>query len=150
MPVTIKSYYQTTPMTEEQLQDAVRSCKNQEKKVYEIFKKFGTMTSWDVYDVYNILIEPVHITSIRRAMDTLKKNNIIQQIGSVPGDEGRPLFLFKLMNDNVDVIERKLDPSIPKYVKLEMELKQDGSIDRDKLIEQLYQKINVLRETFNI
>jgi Fe2+ or Zn2+ uptake regulation protein len=149
MPV-IKSYYQTTPMTEEEFQDAVKSCRNQETKVYQIFKKYRTMTAWDVYDIYNELIGPIHITSIRRALDTLQKNEVLEQIGTLPGDEGRPVFLLNLVDGNKEVIERKLNTSIPKHVKLNLVFTSDGKIDREKIYEQLQQNIQTIKETFNL
>lgn len=150
MPVVIKSYYETTPIDEGTLIEAIRSAKNQEKKVYELFKKYVCMTAWDLYDVHNELVGPIHITSIRRAIDTLQKNDIIQQIGTIPGDEGRPVFLFRLVDANKEVIERKLNTSIPKYVKLDVIFTIDGQIDIEKMIEQLDDKLNLLSETFNI
>lgn len=150
MAVVIKSYYETTPIDELTLIEAIKSAKNQEQKIYHLFKKYICMTSWDLYDVHTELIGPIHITSIRRAIDTLQSNNIIQQIGTIPGEEGRPVFLYRLIDADKEIIERKLNSSIPKYVKLDLTLTEDGQLDIEKIVEQLDQKLNLLSETFNI
>lgn len=149
MPV-IKSYYETTPIDEATLIEAINSCKDQENKIYQIFKKFVCMTSWDVYDVYNELVGPILKSSVGRSMNTLEANGVIEQIGSIPGDAGRPVFLYRLVNSTLEQIERKLNTSIPKTLKLDIVINDSGKIDVEKMIEQLDNKLNLLSETFNL
>lgn len=149
MPV-IKSYYETTPIDEVTLIEAINSCKDQENKIYQIFKKFVCMTSWDVYDVYNELVGPILKSSVGRSMNTLEANGVIEQIGSIPGDAGRPVFLYRLVNSTLEQIERKLNTSIPKTLKLDIVINDSGKIDVEKMIEQLDNKLNLLSETFNL
>ena len=83
MPVRIKSYYKTTPMTDELLGQAIRSARDQENKIFHIFKKYGCMTMWDVYDVYNTIVAPIIPSSVGRSIVNLKKQNIIYSIGTI-------------------------------------------------------------------
>ena len=150
MPV-IKSYYETTPIDEATLIEAIKSCKDQENKIYHIYKKYVCMTSWDVYDVYNELIGPIQKTSVGRSIHTLEQNGVIEQIGTIPnGDSGRPVFLYRLINADAEKIERRLNTSIPKTLKLDIVINNSGKIDIEKMIEQLDNKLNLLSETFNL
>lgn len=148
MPV-IKSYYQTTPITEEELQNAIRSCKDQENKVYQLFKKFVVMTSWDVYDVYNELIEPIMKTSVNRSLHNLEQLNIIQQIGSIKADTGRPVLLYKLINSTEESILKRLNPEIPKSIKLDI-ICENGKLNLEKMLDQMDYKLDLISKTFNI
>lgn len=150
MALVIKGYYETTPIDEGLLREAIYSCKDQENKIYRIFKQFVCMTSWDVYDVYNELIGPIHKTSVSRAIHTLQSNGVIQQIGTIPGDEGRPVYLYRLIDADKEMIERKLNTSIPRHVKVDVIIGEDGKMDIEKMVEQFDEKLNLLSETFNI
>lgn len=150
MPITIRSYYETTPVTDEQLNQYIRVSRNQEEKVYNLFKRFGCMTSWDVYDVYNQLVGPILKSSVGRSINTLETLGVIQQIGSIPGDTNRPVFLYKLINGNLDRISKNMSIPVPKTIRLDVVFNNEGKIDIDKMIKQLDIKLNLLSETFNI
>ena len=150
MALTIKSYYKTNPINEEQLQSALESAKDQENKIYQLFKQFGTMTNWDVYDVYNELIGPIYQTSVGRSINTLKKQNIIYSLGTVTGDAGRPVNLYKLSENNPETIQRKLNTQIPNSIKLDIQYNTMGEIDVEKMIEEFDTKLNKLAEQFNL
>lgn len=137
MPVTIKSYYKTTPIDEETLANAIASAKDQENKIYQLFKKYGVMTSWDVYDVYNEIVGPILLTSVARSINTLLKQNIISSMGTVIGDAGRPVNIYELVNSNKESVERMYNNQIPKSIKLDLIFDNDGQIDVDKMVENL-------------
>lgn len=137
MAVTIKSYYKTTPIDEETLANAIASAKDQENKIYQLFKKYGVMTSWDVYDVYNEIVGPILLTSVARSINTLLKQNIISSMGTVIGDAGRPVNIYELVNSNKESVERMYNNQIPKSIKLDLIFDNDGQIDVDKMVENL-------------
>jgi hypothetical protein len=149
MPV-IKSYYQTTDMTDEQLSSAIRSAKDQENKIFQIFKKYGCMTTWDVYDVYNELIGSIIPSSVGRSINTLQNLNVIYSIGTIPGENGRPVNLYELNENLPDTIERRQTQQIPKSIKLDLIFTQDGDIHTEKIIEQLDFLLSKISTKFNI
>lgn len=149
MPV-IKSYYKTTPIDDETLGKAITSAKDQENKIFQIFKKYGCMTAWDVYDVYNELVSPIIPSSIQRSINTLKKQNVITSLGTVMGDAGRPVNLYEL-NDNLpDIIKKSQSQEIPKSIKLDLIFTQDGDIDTEKIVENLDLLLSKISRKFNI
>jgi hypothetical protein len=150
MAIQIKSYYKTTPIAEEILAKAIASAKDQENKIYQIFKKFGCMTTWDVYEVYNQLIGPILPSSVGRSIDTLKKQNIIYGIGTIPGENGRPVTLYELNNILPEVVDRKYSNELPKSFKLDLVLDKDGNIDTEKIVENLDLVLSKLSRKFNI
>lgn len=150
MTVTIKSYYETTDIDQETLMKAINTCKDQETKIYNIFKKYVCMTSWDVYDVYNILIGPIQKTSVGRSITNLENYGVIEQIGTIPADTGRPVFLYKLTDASKEFIERRMNTNIPKTIKLDIKLNENGKLDIEQIVSELDKKLNILSETFNI
>lgn len=132
-----KSYFQTTPMTDEQLISAIKSAKDQENKVFLLFKKYGSMTTWDVYDTYNHYIGPIIPSSIGRSVNTLIKLNVISSIGTVNGDQGRPCNLYCLNEDLPEVIERRQTGEVPKSIKLNLVFTEDGTIDIEQMVNEL-------------
>ena len=136
MPV-IKSYYKTTPIDEETLSRAIASAKDQENKIYQIFKKYQCMTSWDVYDVYNEMVSPILMSSVGRSMNTLLNLNVIYSLGTIPGDNGRPVNLYQLNEDLPEVIDRQTTQQIPKSIKIDLIINEEGAIDIEKMIEQM-------------
>lgn len=147
---TIKSYYKTTPIDDETLSRAIANAKDQENKIYQLFKKYGCMTTWDVYDTYNEMVEPILQSSVGRSINTLLKQNIIVSLGTIPGDNGRPVNLYELTDTNIDVIERKLDTQIPKSIKLDIVYDSNGDIDIDSMVGELDEKLKRISEKFNI
>lgn len=149
MPV-IKSYYKTTPISDELLEQAIMSAKDQENRIFQLFKKYGCMTNWDVYEVYNELVGPILPSSVGRSINTLKKQNVITSLGTVMGDAGRPVNLYEL-NDNLpDVVERTQSQEIPKSIKLDLIFTQDGDIDTEKIVENLDLLLSKISRKFDI
>ena len=149
MPV-IKSYYKTTPITDELLVQAIASAKDQENRIFQIFKKYGCMTMWDVYDVYNELVSPIIPSSVGRSINTLVKQGIIYSLGTIPGDNGRPVNLYEISDRLPDVIERTQSQQIPKSIKLDMKFTNDGDIDIEKMIDDLDLLLSKISVKFNI
>lgn len=149
MPV-IKSYYKTTSISDELLEQAIMSAKDQENRIFQLFKKYGCMTNWDVYEVYNELVGPILPSSVGRSINTLKKQNVITSLGTVMGDAGRPVNLYEL-NDNLpDVVERSQSQEIPKSIKLDLIFTQDGDIDTEKIVENLDLLLSKISRKFDI
>jgi hypothetical protein len=149
MPI-IKSYYKTTDITDEQLASAIASAKDQENKIFQLFKKYGCMTTWDVYDTYNELISPIIPSSVGRSINTLMKLNVITSLGTIPGDQGRPVNLYHLNDDLPEVIERKQIQQIPTAVKLELLFTEEGEIDIEKMIDNLDLVLSKISRKFNL
>lgn len=146
----IKSYYKTTDITDEQLASAIASAKDQENKIFQLFKKYGCMTTWDVYDTYNELISPIIPSSVGRSINTLMKLNVITSLGTITGDQGRPVNLYHL-NDNLpEIIERKQIQQIPTAVKLELIFTEEGEIDIEKMIDNLDLVLSKISRKFNL
>ena len=149
MPV-IKSYYKTTSISDELLEQAIASAKDQENRIFQLFKKYGCMTNWDVYEVYNELVGPILPSSVGRSINTLKKQNVITSLGTVMGDAGRPVNLYEL-NDNLpDIVERSQSQEIPKSIKLDLIFTQDGDIDTEKIVENLDLLLSKISRKFDI
>ena len=45
----IKSYYKTTEIDNETLSRAIASAKDQENKIFKLYKQFGLLTLWVVF-----------------------------------------------------------------------------------------------------
>ena len=149
MPV-IKSYYKTTPITDELLAQAIASAKDQENKIFQIFKKYGCMTTWDVYTIYNELINPILPSSVGRSINTLLNNNIIHSLGTIPGENGRPVNLYELSETLPDVIERRQSQQIPTAIKVELKFTKDGEIDLLQMIDDMDLVLSKISVKFNI
>jgi hypothetical protein len=146
----IKSYYKTTDISDEQLASAIASAKDQENKIFQLFKKFGCMTTWDVYDTYNELVSPIIPSSVGRSINTLIKLNVITSLGTIPGDQGRPVNLYHLNDDLPEVIERKQIQQIPTAVKLDLLFTEEGEIDVEKMVDNLDLVLSKLSRKFNL
>lgn len=149
MPV-IKSYYKTTPITDELLAQAIASAKDQENKIFQIFKKYGCMTTWDVYEVYNEMIGNILPSSVGRSINTLVNNNIIYSLGVIPGENGRPVNLYELSQTLPDVVERRQSQQIPKSIKLDLKFTSDGEINIEEMIDDLDLLLSKISVKFNI
>lgn len=149
MPV-IKSYYKTTPITDELLAQSIASAKDQENKIFQIFKKYGCMTTWDVYDVYNELVCPIIPSSVGRSINTLVNQGIIYSLGTIPGENGRPVNLYEISERLPEVVERRQTQQIPKSIKLDLKFTNDGEMDIEKMIDDLDLLLSKISVKFNI
>jgi len=146
----IKSYYKTTPISDELLGIAIAAAKDQENKIFQIFKKYGCMTTWDVYDVYNEIVAPIIPSSVGRSINTLLKQNIIYSIGTINGENGRPVNLYELNTELPDVVDRKQTQQIPKSIKLDLLFTDNGDIDVEKMVENLDLLLSKISRKFDI
>ena len=91
MAIKIQTYYKTTDIDEQQLKDALLTCKNQDYKIFKLFSTFGRMTAWDVFELYNETIGPILQSSVGRSINTLKRNGVIIDGGNIQGPLARPV-----------------------------------------------------------
>jgi hypothetical protein len=150
MPVTIKSYYKTTEIDEGTLSRAIGSAKDQENKILKLYKQFGLMTMWDVYDTYNILVGPIIPSSVGRSLDTLKKLGVIEGVGTIPGEQGRPVTLYQLVNEAPDEVSRSSVNKVPTAIKIDLHFTPEGDFDVEKMVEELDLKLSKISRIFNI
>jgi hypothetical protein len=149
MAIQIKSYYKTTDLTEEQLIEAIKSCKTQDYRIYELFKTFGTLTTDDAYVLYNELYGPVLLSSVGRSRNTLLKNEAIIEIGSVNGPNNRPVTLYTIV-DNPPTELKTFNNEIPKSISIDLIFDEDGNLDVDKMYESTADKLDFLINKYNI
>ena len=148
MAIQIKTYYKTTPMDEATIAAAVKACADQDNQIYQLFKTFGTLTSWDAYDLYNELVGPILYTSVGRSINTLMKAKVVTTIGTIRGDNGRPNNLYQISDIQPDIIERRINKYIPNNIKIEIEYLNDNQLDIEKMVESLLNKMDKFTETF--
>lgn len=148
--VEMKTYYQTTSMTEEQLMKAIESAKDQENIILNIFKRYGTMTSWDVYEVHNQVVGGILPTSVGRSINTLVRSGSIYSIGEVTGPFGRPVRLYTISEHAPEVVRRKDYEKMPKSVKLDIVYTEDGEIDVEKMVYSLDDLLQKISKKFNL
>lgn len=151
---TQRSYYLTTSelITDEELSQRIGRCKNQDYKIYEIFKVFGCMTKWDVYDIYNQYHGNILDSSVGRSMKSLVDSGIIEKTDiMVEGDMGVPNTLYRLKSDapieipkNRSMVKQKITVDVVfvmndnGFLELDMEAMSDDFIDKlNKLDKQL-------------
>lgn len=149
MAIKIQSYYKTTDITEEQLKSALHNCASQEYEIYKIFQTYGTLTTWDVVDVYHAISSPIQYTSAGRSINHLKNNGVVKEIGSIPGPLGRPVILYTI-TDNPPSEIKTYNKSLPKSISVDVILDDNGQIDVEKMIDDLVEKVVSLTEKYNI
>ena len=148
MAIRIQSYYKTTYIDEQTLTRAVQSCSDQENKIFRLYQTFGTMTMWDVYDVYNTIMNPILPSSVGRSINTLINQNAIISIGTIPGPNGRPVNLYRLVDNPPGIIKRNLNKSIPKDFKIKILYSDENKLNYEKMIEDLLEKGENFEQTF--
>jgi len=108
------------------------------------------MTMWDVYDTYNILVGPIIPSSVGRSLDTLKKLGVIEGVGTIPGEQGRPVTLYQLVDGAPDEVSRSSSNKIPTGIKIDLSFTPDGDFDVEKMVSELDLKLSKLSRTFGI
>lgn len=91
------AYYNTAGEIIPDLESYIQIAKKQDDKVLSVFYKYSSkdipLTGWAVYNLYinlyNIPNDGSLVTSIRRSIDTLKKNNLLVNLGSIVTDYGK-------------------------------------------------------------
>jgi hypothetical protein len=123
-----RPYYTTVNVDQNQLNQNISRCKNQDKKIHELFKLFGAMTKWDVYDEYNKYIGGILDSSVGRSIKSLCDQGLIVKTNEiVVGDMGQPNTIYRLNDDNVTTFRRQTsnEVKIPKSIKVDLAFKFD-------------------------
>ncbi len=149
MAIRIKSYYKTTDLSEEQLAQAIKSCKTQDYQVYELYKTFGTLTPEDVWELYCELVFPVEKTSTGRSNNTLVNNGVIREIGNVNGSYNRPIKLYEIV-DNPPSVLKSYNKNIPKSISIEILYDAEGKMDCDKMFQLAAKKMDDVINKYDI
>lgn len=93
-------YFQTTPLTVDEVRDALRSAKSQEVAILAVFRRLhrSALTPSYVHSVFQRIGRKWPITSIRRAMSVLAADDgpLIKTDMVVRGPQGRPEHLWRL------------------------------------------------------
>ena len=97
-----KPYYNTVEINAEELAINIQRCKNQDTKIYELFKLFGKMTKWDVYDEYNNRIGSILDSSVGRSIKSLCDQGLITKTDElVRGDLGQLNTIYEISTEDV-------------------------------------------------
>ena len=92
-------YHQTTPLSTDQLRDAIASCNRQELKVLRLFREHGQLTPsvcWQKFGSNDALL-----TSIRRSITDLTERGLLRKMGELQeGFYGRPEHVWELANQS--------------------------------------------------
>jgi len=149
MAIRIQTYFRTTDMTEEQIRQAVNSCRTQDYQVYQLFKVYGTLTGYDCFELYFDIIGPAKETSINRSINTLKKNKVIYDTGNIIGVFGRPVSLMTIVDNPPDVL-KTYNKTIPQSISIDLIFDADGKIDLEKMYDQTAEQLDFLINKYNL
>jgi hypothetical protein len=149
MAIRIQTYYRTTDMTDEQIRQAVISCKTQDYQVYQLFKIYGTLTSNDCNELYYEIIGPAKDSSINRSINTLKKNKVIYDTGNILGVFNRPVSLMTIIDNPPDVL-KTFNKTIPKSISIKLIFDDNGKIDLDKMYNQTAEQLDFLINKYKL
>lgn len=149
MAIQIKSYWKTNDIGEDQLKLALESARNQDYKIYKLFQTYGTLTQWDVYDLYNEFIEPIQPSSVGRSINSLKRNKVIIDGGTIPGPMNRPVTLYSITKNPPSEL-KTFNNSVPLSVSVDVILDDEGLIDVDKMYDELAEKIVFLTNKYKL
>lgn len=137
MAIKIRSYYKTTELDNSRLKEAINRCTNQDSKVYELFKSFGSMTKWDAYDLYGEIHQPILPSSVGRSISSLLSLGVITKGELVEGDMGSPNTLYHIIGNAPTELSRQPSIRTPKSVSTKIEFKLNEYdvpvIDIDKM-----------------
>lgn len=149
MAIKIQSYWKTTDMTKEQLEQSIKSCKTQDFKLLELYKTYGTLTADDAYVLYNTLCDDIKESSLRRSNDKLLKNGAIYPTGSVDGPYGRPVTLYTVI-DNPPTELKTFNSEIPRSISINLIFDEEGKLDVDKMYEATSEKLDFIINKYNV
>ena len=149
MAIRIKTYWKTTDAPIEQIKRDIEMCKTQDYKLYYLFKTYGTLTAEDALMLYIELNKFIKESSLRRSIDTLKKNNAIKELGNTIASSRRTATMYTLHDDSIEVI-KPLKRKIPSSIKVNLFLDENGMLDTDKIYDGLSEKLITLANKFNI
>jgi predicted transcriptional regulator len=144
MAITIRTYYKTTQVDEEQLRQSIQRCSNQDQKVYELFKTFGSMTKWDAYDLYCELHSPILNSSVGRSIASLLSMGVITKGEQVDGDMGVPNTLYSLVSGSPDELTRQHSQRVPKSISVKIEFEMNENGQPQIAIEKMYDEFEIM------
>lgn len=93
------SYYQTTPLTSDELKDAITTAKRQDDAVLALFRRLRTslLAPSDVHLMLRKYGRQVLLTSVRRSLSSLTEEELLIKTGTLrPGPHGKPEHCWKL------------------------------------------------------
>lgn len=150
MAIRIQSYYKTTETTIEQLQRDLKMCSSQEQEILNLFKKYVTMTTWDVVDVYSEVIGAIQYTSAGRSVFHLHESGAIKEVGTIQGPLNRPVQLYTLTDITPTIIKKPTTKKLPTTIKVDLKLDGEGMIDVDKMYDDLAEQIVFLTNKYKL
>jgi hypothetical protein len=136
-------------MTDEQIRQAVISCKTQDYQVYQLFKIYGTLTGNDCFELYLEIIGDVKESSIGRSINTLKKNKVIYDTGNIPGEFNRPVSLMTIIDNPPDIL-KTFNKKIPQSITIDLIFNEDGKINLDKMYDQTAEQLDFLINKYKL
>ena len=136
-------------MTEEQIRQAVISCRTQDYQVYQLFKIYGTLTGNDCYELFLEIIGDVKETSVNRSINTLKKNKAIYDTGNINGVYNRPVSLMTIIDNPPDVL-KTFNKTIPQSISIDLIFDTDGKIDLEKMYDQTAEQLDFLINKYKL
>jgi hypothetical protein len=136
-------------MTEEQIRQAVISCRTQDYQVYQLFKIYGTLTGNDCYELFLEIIGDVKETSVGRSINTLKKNKAIYDTGNIMGQFNRPVSLMTIV-DNPPEVLKSFNKTIPQSISIDLIFDTDGKIDLEKMYDQTAEQLDFLINKYKL
>lgn len=152
MAIKIKSYYKTVEIDNERLKESFIRCQNQDSKIYELFKTFGSLTKWDAYDIYGEIHQPILPSSVGRSISSLLNLGVITKGELVEGDMGAPNTLYKIVDGSPEQLNKQTIKRAPKSISIKIEFKMDDNnepiIDIDKMQGSFYKSMVSLVEKY--
>lgn len=149
MAIRIQTYFRTTDMTEEQIRQAVITCRTQDYQIYQLFKIYGTLTGNDCFELYLEIIGDVKETSVNRSINTLKKNKAIYDTGNIRGVFNRPVSLMTII-DNPPEVLKSFNKTIPQSISIDLIFDTDGKIDLEKMYDQTAEQLDFLINKYKL
>mgnify|MGYP003657409672 CR=1 FL=1 len=136
-------------MTDEQIRQAVITCRTQDYQIYQLFKIYGTLTGNDCFELYLEIIGDVKETSVNRSINTLKKNKVIYDTGNIRGVFNRPVSLMTII-DNPPEVLKSFNKTIPQSISIDLIFDTDGKIDLEKMYDQTAEQLDFLINKYNL
>jgi hypothetical protein len=90
-------FYNTTDEKPEKVKRYQRNALSQDQKILNIFKEFEVDQSISAWEIHGFYLTTTPITSIRRALNTLMKENKIERGPKRIGNYNRPEYVYKLI-----------------------------------------------------
>lgn len=143
MAIRIKNYWKTTDIDPVSLAASIKTIEVQENKVLQLYKKFGKLHKWDVFNLLEEIGHPIQSECVGRAIDSLKKAGSITYVGSVIGDKNKPVMLYEVTDIPFDSSKvKKGNKTIPKKLTININFREDGTVDEEQTIEVFIQALD--------